>query len=361
MEEIFSNLVTVDSIDIRLEDMTNDRVGELIIWMEKENRDFKKLREIDLGNNTIEGPDLGKVAELLTKANKADDFDIRANKIGKEGIYCLQESLINMTNIKILSLDSCSLWDYGAEVAANCAEQMPSLQTLRLVDNFITDVGAKNIASLISKNTPLRELYIDYNKIGDVGVAHIVSALPKNKNIKLIGLGDNSITCEGCSAISEFFKLSKGGVIHMDLSVNDIEERGADILSEGLAHNTTLRSLDMGANPLLSMGAAAMCKFLSTNNTMRKLDLTNLHMGDEATDSICESIKNNKTIIDIVMLLNEEMQMVNKEKIAVTYFANRERLEEMKKLQQEKSSKFTPAFIITVVVVVVAVFMNFYL
>eukprot|EP01064_Diplonema_japonicum_P031765 TRINITY_DN5790_c0_g1_i1.p1 TRINITY_DN5790_c0_g1~~TRINITY_DN5790_c0_g1_i1.p1 ORF type:complete len:377 (+),score=73.87 TRINITY_DN5790_c0_g1_i1:69-1199(+) len=323
--KIFEENITEDTIDIRVEELTDDDVGEMVQWLDKTGRDWTALHEVDLGNNKI--TKVANVTKLLKKAVNVRDVDLRENGFGKDKmeIYNFQDTMQIMTNVVELSLNGCQLWDYGAEVICENAATMKTLRKLHLVDNFLSAAAGPHVAKLVKKNTKLQELYLDYNKLHDAGCSDICKALMSNTNLMRIGLGDNGISDDGCLALRDLWKSNKSGVKIMDLSVNDIQPKGCQYLSEGLAHNTTLLSVDLGANrEMCDNGAIALTRFLTTNKTLRKLDLTNINMTNASFQDVYDSMSANRTLTDLMMLLNEGLDMENKEKIARIFVANRE-------------------------------------
>eukprot|EP00754_Rhynchopus_humris_P038463 Rhum_TRINITY_DN21081_c0_g1::Rhum_TRINITY_DN21081_c0_g1_i1::g.173109::m.173109 len=322
--EEFEQNVTEEAIDIRVVELTSAGVDDLIAWAAENNRDLSKIKEVDVGNNEIEG---GKaLGRLLALTKNATDVDVRVNHIGKMGCYEMQTSLLGLKSLSHLSLDACELWDYGAEVVLNAAASLKGLQKLQLTDNFISPKAAPHVAKYIAKNTPLQELYLDYNKMGDEGAVIIGPALAQNTNMKVFGFNDNSIACAGCEAFGAALATNKSGLIKLDLSCSKIGVRGGQHLGKALAHNTHLKILDVGANfELCNEGAIALADALRTNTTLWSLDLTNCLLTNDAVDPIVAAIENNTTIRDIPLVLNEEMDMDGKTKIATLFVANRSR------------------------------------
>ncbi|KAJ9447815.1 RAN GTPase-activating protein 2 [Diplonema papillatum] len=326
MDEMFEEHVTVDTIDIRLEDLTDEGIGKLIDWCKKEKRDLKAVKEIDLGNNFIEPP-LDNLALLLKQTSNADNIDLRENKITKSGIYQLQQPLLDLRKLAVLSLNGCQLWDYGADVAFNAASQMPALRALHLVDNFFSSEAGKHVGDFLKKNTPLAELFLDYNKFGDDGAALVAAGLRVNRRLRKLGMNDNGIGDDGAASLAAALahgRPGSAGLHLLDLSVNQIGEKGAAALSDALVQNTSLLHLDVGANPLYGAGGAAMVKFLETNRTLTCLDLTNVNLDNESAPEIVASVSQNVTVRDIPLYVNEEMDMSWKEQIARVFVCNRE-------------------------------------
>eukprot|EP01063_Lacrimia_lanifica_P008851 TRINITY_DN1591_c0_g1_i1.p1 TRINITY_DN1591_c0_g1~~TRINITY_DN1591_c0_g1_i1.p1 ORF type:complete len:383 (+),score=194.60 TRINITY_DN1591_c0_g1_i1:83-1231(+) len=332
---LYEESVTPEAIDIRVADMTNARMHELCDWMKQHGKDFLSVKEVDLGNNEIDGGE--GLARLLSETKNAEEVDLRVNKIGKQGIFALQQSLMDLAKLRTLSLDATSLWDYGAEVVFNAAKDIKTLEELSLVDNYISSKGAVHAADFIAANTPLRELYLDYNKLGNDGANCIAEALKMNTKLVTLGINDNGIECDGCIGLGALFASNKGKLRRLDLSVNDIKAPGAKHLADGLAHNTTLNYVDLGANKDFSdRGAVEFTKCFRTNKTLVHIDLTNCFMTNEATDAMVANIKDNTTLLEMTMFLNEEMDMDHKQMLHDVYHKNRLRREEEVKEEAQR-------------------------
>lgn len=63
------------------------------------------------------------------------------------------------------------------------------------------------------------------------------------------------------------------GILHLDLTNNEIDAAGAEHISLGLQVNTTLRTLKLGGNKIGSKGGLSIASALQINNSLEYLDL----------------------------------------------------------------------------------------
>eukprot|EP00755_Sulcionema_specki_P003577 Sspe_Gene.27984::Locus_12409_Transcript_1_1_Confidence_1.000_Length_1467::g.27984::m.27984 len=325
LRELFDEIVTEETIDVRYNTLRDEGLAVLVDWMKEKHPVWKMVTEVDVGGNFITAKGCPSLVELIKMIPNVTDVDFRDNNLGKEGIYALHESLVDLRMLKQLSFNHCSLWDYGAGVVMNILPSM-TVTDLCLVDNFLTEKCVDDVMQAVAEARSLRTLTLDFNRIGDGGAAKIAAHLSNRKryrHLHTIGLSDNSIGDDGAAALGEAFG-KNGGVPKIDLSVNHIGTPGAIALAKGLMENTVVEHLDVAANELYDDGTIAMVQCLRKNRTLRTLDLTNEKMTDAVTDAFVDAIKNNTTVTNIPLYINEDMTVENKEKIYRIFWANKE-------------------------------------
>jgi hypothetical protein len=165
---------------------------------------------------------------------------------------------------------------------------------LWLQQNEITANGAAIIADGLCDNTTLETLELSGNHLSDKGIYHLAQVLMLNTSIlQKLYCGSNGIKDEGAQYIAQLLKKNRT-LTRLDLSFNEIGDRGVRRIATALAHyNTTLVQLNLSWNK--SIGESSVESFtemiehhhafeiidiancsLSTADKMKLRDLTRL-------------------------------------------------------------------------------------
>jgi hypothetical protein len=108
---------------------------------------------------------------------------------------------------------------------------------------------------------------------------------------------------DGVAALSEALSMNRS-ITHLDVSENELFEKGAKMLAEGLTINTTLTSLNMANNDITIEGAQSFLDFVVNHNSV-------LYLLDLTLNNIRQK---NKDVIKEIGLQNQVIIQVNEEK-----------------------------------------------
>eukprot|EP01012_Entosiphon_sulcatum_P034917 TRINITY_DN4432_c0_g1_i2.p1 TRINITY_DN4432_c0_g1~~TRINITY_DN4432_c0_g1_i2.p1 ORF type:complete len:912 (+),score=193.61 TRINITY_DN4432_c0_g1_i2:568-3303(+) len=212
----------------------------------------------------------------------------------------------------------------------------------------ITDVGARHLAELLRVNRALRSINLAHNLITNEGVKALLSALRLNDTIKAIDIGGaNDITPEWFAELAHAVELNNhplslkhylsrilsndpslrnvsfrmastegpltdSACVHLaaalahnthitelDVSRNQIGNKGAEVLGEQIRKNKAITSLDMSYNEIGIDGAEALAFTFKGNTTVRSLDLSNNRLLDEGGRAIEQMMYENPSITTV--------------------------------------------------------------
>jgi Ran GTPase-activating protein (RanGAP) involved in mRNA processing and transport len=91
----------------------------------------------------------------------------------------------------------------------------------------------------------------------------------------------------------------------LSLNSNNITQRGASILADGLRQNNTLISLKLNGNQVSDKGTFAIAKALEdSNKTLETLDLGSNDITDQGTIYFAEMLKINTTLTNLDLSMN---------------------------------------------------------
>ena len=102
--------------------------------------------------------------------------------------------------------------------------------------------GAPPLGKSLEMNETIKVLDLSDNGLGAEGVKAILEALTKGgaRALTLLSLGRNQAGADGAEAVRELLLSNAHGLARLDLAANAIGDRGARLIAEGLASNTSL-------------------------------------------------------------------------------------------------------------------------
>lgn len=157
---------------------------------------------------------------------------------------------------------------------------------LWLQQNEITAHGAAIIADGLRDNTTLEALELSGNSLSDKGVYHLTQVLmTNNSTLRKLYFGSNGITDQGAQYIAQLLKKNRV-LTRLDLSFNEISDRGVCRIANALAHfNTTLVQLNLSWNKLLGESSVdALIEMIEHHHAFENIDISkcSLSLADKA-------------------------------------------------------------------------------
>ncbi|KAI0693949.1 RNI-like protein [Cerioporus squamosus] len=168
--------------------------------------------------------------------------------------------------------------------------RLGALQTLDLKGNDVR-TGITYIAQVLKRNRTLKVLNLSENKLDVMGLTAIAEALKYNSCLETLDLSKNPCCgpgLEGIQSLRTAFTLNNA-LKRLFLSSTSMTSAGAIALAEFLPESASLLHLDLTMNNLDLAGVMALSSGLKANHVMRCLDL-NIPPGDEEMARMCRDI-----------------------------------------------------------------------
>lgn len=199
------------------------------------------IAEIALKNAGINDSEAEQLANalMLDSNSKVTRIDLSFNEIGERGGAALATAL-----------------------TSNSAS---AVETVYLRGNKLGYRGAESFAMALKANSKLRKLGVSGNDVGDKGATALFLALKSNTTLEMLNLHKNNIGDDSMPALSNVLLLNTSGFSQINLSDNQISDRGALTLAKGVGVNTTVAHLDLKRNQISDDGAASLFRAYSEN------------------------------------------------------------------------------------------------
>ncbi|XP_029603927.1 protein NLRC3, partial [Salmo trutta] len=215
------------------------------------------LRSGTLSETELKPDQCSALAYLLLMSEEVlEEFDLKTYNTSKEGY---QRLLPVVKSCKRALLDGCNL------TYESCETLTSALQT---------------------PNSPLRELDLSYNNdLEDRGVKLLCVGLTSPLcNIQTLVLDGCNLTYESCETLASALQIPNSSLRELDLSYNDLEDRGVELLCVGLTSPLcNIQTLVLSGCLVTEEGCAALSSALRSNPShLKELDLSYNHPGDSA-------------------------------------------------------------------------------
>ncbi|XP_071261073.1 NACHT, LRR and PYD domains-containing protein 5-like [Salvelinus alpinus] len=148
----------------------------------------------------------------------------------------------------------------------------------------LTYKSCETLASALqTPNSPLRELDLSYNDLEDRGMKLLCVGLTSPLcNIQTLVLADCKITYESCETLASALQTPNSPLRELDLSINDLGDRGVELLCVGLTSPLcNIQTLVLGQCGLTEGCCSDLASVLSSpNSQLKQLELRDNDLQD---------------------------------------------------------------------------------
>ncbi|XP_042166842.1 ribonuclease inhibitor-like isoform X1 [Oncorhynchus tshawytscha] len=275
-----------------------------------------KLQILKLSNCKL-GLELSRalVVLLIDNPRHLRELDVSMNDLGDRGVKLLMD-ILKSTQIYKLELYCCQLTEKCCENMFRCLANIPSLRELNLSNNNLKDEGFKMLckafrlpACQLEKvilascgitlvrgfhfNSILKELDISRNHLGDLDDwADVLFCL---SSLETLRVSDCKLTEKCCGELVEALSSNLTNLKELDLSGNDLGDRGVKTLYMGLTSRCcTLERLFLRCCGITVKGCSSLAVALkSSHSSITELGLMGNDTGEEGL-RILSGIRDNQ-------------------------------------------------------------------
>lgn len=261
---IRSNLLNVG--ELHFEGSFSDRDVVDLCQIFLNNPAQVNLRALHLPSNELSIISAHALARVLSTNTSIVTLDLRHNELGPEGVEALIQPLVS---------------------------ENKTLKSLILKNNKLSHRVASCLSILLNRNETLEELHLGHNAIGVKGIK--VFAPMVRRRLKKLHLAHNRLKAHGMQLLAKELQGHKHELVFLDLTCNQIGEKGMQSLSEWLLvrQETKLQHLWLGSNNLGPSCGCTWASILEYNSTLVEIRLGGNNLGDRGTVALSRGLESN--------------------------------------------------------------------
>ena len=219
------------------------------------------LKKLHLLNNMSGDEGAVSISNVLARSPCMEEFKMASSRIGAAGGIAIGKAL-SQSGAKLISLD--------------------------LHDNPLTGEAAPSLAAAISCHSCLKRLNLNDTCLEDHGVSIIASALASSAGeIEELELELNEISVKSANILAAALK-GKSSLRKLNLKENELEDEGAVAITKGIIGLQNLETIDMCINQIKRGGACALAKAAVTLPSLILLELNENEISEAGIDALKE-------------------------------------------------------------------------
>ncbi|XP_058616116.1 uncharacterized protein LOC131530060 isoform X2 [Onychostoma macrolepis] len=315
---VLSSKTILKEMNLNNSRLLDSGVKEICVGLKNPVCELKilKLSKCDLNEESCSA--LASV--LSSDSSSLKDIDLTNNNLQDSGVKLLSDGLKENRKLEKLSLSDCSITEEGYKALASALRSNPShlieldltgndpgqsgvkelndllqdpncqLKTLRFLGPA-ADEACQYVTGIVGENPLLlRELNLNGRELGDTRVNQI-AALLQDKHCKLnnLTLSNNSITAEGCAALTSAFNSNPSNLTELDLSGNKLQKTGIEKICPLLENaQCRLEKLKLSDCSITEEGYTTLTSSLKSNSHLTELDLRGNYPGQSGVEGLID-------------------------------------------------------------------------
>ncbi|KAG9465554.1 hypothetical protein GDO78_018099 [Eleutherodactylus coqui] len=193
--------------------------------------------------------------------------------------------------------------DQDCMLLGNALKTLKSLKVFRLHRSKVDDDKVRVLIRSLLDRPSFVHLDLSHNQISDRG-ARAVGKLLNQSQLQVLNLCNNNVRPHGAQAIAH--ALTKNSTLQiLNLRLNHIGDEGGQALCNALQQNTSLQKIHIGSNELSEPTATVLAQVLSQNTSLRSVNISCNRIGLDGGKQLLEGMTENKTMLELDLRLTD--------------------------------------------------------
>ncbi|KAI4876036.1 hypothetical protein NFI96_025875, partial [Prochilodus magdalenae] len=244
------------------------------------------LKELDLSNNDLQDSGMAILsAGLKSSRCKLQILRLTMCKLSRRSCETLQSVLqTEHSSLVELDLSNNDLQDSGVELLSTTLKSSQcKLKTLRFAICNLSKKSCETLQSVLQTENSLKELDLSNNDLQDLGVELLSAGLESSHcKLEILRLALCDLGIKTCENLQSVLQKENCSLKELDLSNNDLRDPGVELLSAGLkSSHCKLEILRLSGCMVTEEGCYLLALALNSNPShLKYLDLTYNYPGE---------------------------------------------------------------------------------
>lgn len=225
----------------------------------------KNIKEIELSKCEIDTDSKQLLVKIIT--NNPDLHKIKLYSLNIEIDGELILGLKSCSKLKVFEIENTYITDDKLSEIVNLLREGQTLRDL-YIHGDIEENSFEALNNLLNQNQ-LTTLTLINNKINDKKLIILADSIKNCTNLTNLSITFNNFGDNGVIALVEIIKDLKLKIL--DLSCNQIKNKGAEALGIVMENNSTIESIDLSGNEFTNEGTKILLPYLANNDNIQEL------------------------------------------------------------------------------------------
>uniref|UniRef100_A0A3Q0SE86 Uncharacterized protein n=1 Tax=Amphilophus citrinellus TaxID=61819 RepID=A0A3Q0SE86_AMPCI len=259
--------------------------------------------------------------------------------------YLVSALKSNPSHLRELDLSSNNLQDAGVRTLS-VGLQSPNwrLESLRLRLCSLSEVSCGHLAAVLQSNCYLKELDLSQNELQESGVELLSAGLESPKcRLETLRLTHCELPGSCCTVLGSVLKSNPSHLRELDLSHNKLQSSGVKCLSAGLeSQNCRLEILRLKDCQIIDDGCASLAPALKSKPShLRELDMSHNKLQDSGVKLLSIGLESQNCRLEILRLKDCQITDEGCDSLCLALNSNQQCLRELdlrlNKLQKHRT------------------------
>lgn len=251
----------------------NELDNDSVYYLSKIIKNNKSIVRLQIGKNRFADVAGCYIGLALTHNNTLQHLDVSRNLLRSIGVLPISMALKTNLSLQVLDLRYNSFDHDCTDSIASIIGENKTLYSIRLSGNIFSNESIYVFAEKLRYNAVLTSIELCEVGMTSSGFERICQCLYYNKTLKVLDVSKNEFRIS--SAFSAFSELLKNNSVIQSIGLDEcfITDDFCEYISEGLAHNNTLKTLLLRRNCMTPHGLELILGSVSGNSSLTSLEL----------------------------------------------------------------------------------------
>ncbi|KAG5277852.1 hypothetical protein AALO_G00092090, partial [Alosa alosa] len=264
-----------------------------------------------LAECTLTEKSFESVATVLQSPNSLIELDLGQINLKDSGVQLLSKGLSSPhCKLQTLRLSNCGIADEGhpgesAQKLFSAILENPhhKVEALRFADCKLPEKSCGIVATVLQSPNSLIDLDLSHNDLGDSGVQLLSKGLSRpHCKLQTLRLAECKLSERSCGIVATFLQ-SPNSLKELDLSHNELQNSGVQLLSKGLSSpHCKLQTLRLADCKLTEKMCETVTSVLQSPNSLLQLDVSDSDLGDSGVQLLSKGLSSSNSILQILRL-----------------------------------------------------------